>query len=289
MSFTLGFVLITHNEPQQAARLVRRLNAMFGAPPIAWHHDFSKSPQLPPDCITSNVTLVRPHLETAWARFPVVEAAMRALETLYASDRAPDAFVLLSGADYPIKPADQILRDLSTSPYDAHIAHEKIVYNRYERAWHEVCYARYCTARLKLWPGRNAKPLDISHPVLAAPFLPFSRRLSCYAGEFWFSARRSAAEYLIAFHRSKPQLANHYRGLAFPEESYFQTILCNSSLRVSRNHWRYIDWSSTTGSLPKVLAMADLPRLRVSSAHFARKVNPAVSADLLDALDADIL
>ena len=48
MAFSLGFVLLTHDRPQQAARLVKRLNAMFGFPPIAWHHDSRNAPRCPP-------------------------------------------------------------------------------------------------------------------------------------------------------------------------------------------------------------------------------------------------
>ena len=117
MSFTIGFVLLTHNKPQQAIRLVKRLNDMFGAPPIAWHHDFTQR-DLPLDSITKNASLVRPHFQTAWAKFSVIEAMLTALKMLFESKNPPDWFILLSGADYPIKAAEKVAHDLSTSQYD---------------------------------------------------------------------------------------------------------------------------------------------------------------------------
>ena len=43
------------------------------------------------------------------------------------SDRSPpDWFALLSGADYPIKPAEKILEDLQTTSADALIRHRVI-------------------------------------------------------------------------------------------------------------------------------------------------------------------
>ncbi|MGP8122524.1 MAG: beta-1,6-N-acetylglucosaminyltransferase [Xanthobacteraceae bacterium] len=287
MAFSLGFVLLTHDRPQQAARLVKRLNAMFGFPPIAWHHDFSQCPALPAEALTPNVTVVHPHTETAWGKFSLVEAAMRALETLFASDRAPDGFVLLSGADYPVKPAERILRDLSTSPCDAHIGHEPIIYDRYQRPWQETCYDRYCALHVRLWPG--GATLKVRHPLLVAPFVPFTDTFRCYAGEFWFCGRRSAAEYLIARHRSRPELGDHYRVRQYPDESYVQTILGNSGLKLSNYNWRYVDWYPPEGPRPKRLTMEDLPKLRKSAAHFARKFDPAVDAEVLDALDAEIM
>jgi hypothetical protein len=297
MSLKLGFVLLTHDKPHQAIRLVKRLNHMFDAPPIAWHHDFTRC-DLPLDRTTKNIRFVRPHVDTAWGTFSLIEAMLKALEILFAKN-APDWFVLLSGADYPIKPADKIVRDLSMSPYDAHIAHERIRYDHYERDWQRVCHERYCSAKLRVTAmnrksGMATREIRVSDPHMAAPFLPFSSELRCFAGEHWFCANRSAADYLIAFHQTKPALANHYRNLdsygMFPEESYYQTVLCNAPhLTTSANHWRYIDWWTHAGSRPKVLLMEDLPKLRESTAHFARKFDADTDAKVLDALDADML
>lgn len=304
MSPKIGFVLLTHNKPSQAIRLVTKLNRMFDAPPICWHHDFTQC-DIPPDSITENVSLVRPHFRTGWALFAVVDAMLAALKLHFRAKTAPDWVVFLSGADFPIKPADKILHDLSTSQYDAHIHHEKIRYKQYEREWQELCYKRYCslrfripvvTRRLKL----SQRTIRFSHPFITTPFLPFSNAFSCFAGEHWFCANRTAAEYLLHFHESKPALANHYRRteralvnyhrrpieLICPEESYYQTILCNAPhLRISQDHRRYIDWSQNAAH-PKTLLMEDLPKLLASEAHFARKFDSDVDGKILDALDA---
>ena len=297
MSLKIGFVLLTHNKPRQAVRLVKRLNDMFGAPPIAWHHDFSQC-NLPLDLITKNAFFVHPNFQTAWAKFSVVEAMLSALKMLFELKDPPDWFILLSGADYPIKAAEKIAHDLSTSQYDVHIHHEKICFDKYERDWQRVCYERYCSAKLHVpFINRRLKPtkrtVTISHPLVAAAFNPFSKEFSCFAGEHWFCADRSGAEYLIEFHRTKPALANHYRRLdgkylTVPEESYYQTILCNAShLKISQNHWRYIDWSRDEPH-PKTLLMEDLPKLHELPAHFARKFDADIDEKVLDALDTVI-
>jgi hypothetical protein len=294
MSLKIGFVLLTHNKPHQAVRLVKRLSDMFGAPPIAWHHDFTQC-NLPLDSITKNASLVRPNFQTGWAKFSVVEAMLSALKMLFESKNPPDWFILLSGADYPIKAAEKIAHDLSTSQYDVHIHHEKICFDNYERDWQRLCYERYCSAKFRVpFINRRLKltkrTVTISHPLVAAAFHPFSKEFSCFAGEHWFCANRLAAEYLIEFHRTKPALANHYRKLdgynIVPEESYYQTILCNSPhLKISQNHWRYIDWSPNEGSRPKTLLIEDLPKLHESTAHFARKFDADIDEKVLAALD----
>jgi len=299
MAVKIGFVLITHNSPRQAIRLVSRLNSMFGHPSIAWHHDFTFC-DLPLDSITTNVSLVRPHLRTSWAKFSVIEATVRAVEVLFRSHSPPDWFVLLSGADYPIKSAAKIVDDLSNSRFDAHIHFERISYKNYQRDWQRLCYDRYFAVKLRVpLISRKLRPttrtISLRHPFFAARVAPFSTDFSCFAGGQWFCANASAAEFVLEFHRTKPALANYYRRqdvhTIFPEESYFQTILCNSHLQMSQNDWRYTDWSENDGwtQHPKTLVMEDFSKLCESTAHFARKFNADLDSGILDALDERIL
>jgi len=300
MTPIVGFILLTHKQPHQIIRLVNTLNRMFDHPPIACHHDFSKS-DLPIATLASNVSLVQPHLRTGWGKFSVVEAMLRALQLMYETTTSPDWFILLSGVDYPIQPAKQILHDLASSLYDVHIHHEQIMTlgatGNIKRSiqspggrkvQQKLCYERYCTIKFRD-PFLN-KTLSLKHPVITTPFLPFSKNLRCFAGEHWFCGNRKAAKYLLEFHDTRRALASHYRRFdsftIIPEESYYQTVYCNAPhLKVSNNNWRYIDWSPG-GSHPKTLLSEDMPKIRASSAHFARKFDIAKDVRILNELDA---
>ncbi|MGH8001759.1 MAG: beta-1,6-N-acetylglucosaminyltransferase [Brasilonema sp.] len=268
---------------------------MFNYPLIVCHHDFSKC-DLSVDTLPKNVLLVRPHLETKWADYSLVEATIRALRLMYEAPDAPDWFVLLSGADYPIKTARQILHDLASSPYDAYIQHEHITYETYRYdirksiLWQKNSYQRYCTKSLffhlpKKYCAQLNLEICLEHPLLTKAFLPFSRKLACFSGSQWFCANRKAAEYIIDFHSKRNAITLHYSKLKFSEESYFQTILANAShLRLQNDRRRYIDWSGG-GSHPKTLLMEYLPNLLTSSAHFARKFDIDIDSTILDELD----
>ena len=106
----IGFVILTHNNPQQALRLLSRLNEMYDYPPIAWHHDFSKT-DFPQESLTENVKMVKDFVETSWGTFSLVEAKLRALRLLY-SKSSPDYYYTLSGADYPVKSAEEVIQEL---------------------------------------------------------------------------------------------------------------------------------------------------------------------------------
>jgi len=293
MPCPVGFVLLTHNKPMQVVRLIKTLNRMFDAPQIVCHHDFSQS-NIPTELFRANVSFVRPNIPTGWSKFSTVEATMLALKILFEAENAPDWFVLLSGADYPIKPARKIFDDLVQSNFDAHIHHEKITYKKFERDWQEQCFDRYCTIKFKIPSiSRKLRPIKrtitLRHPFFTTPILPFCKSLACFAGEHWFCANRKAGQYLLEYHTQHPALAAHYRRLdeytITPEESFYQTILCNNrDLRLSQEHWRYIDWSGG-GDHPKTLSLEDWPELKKSAAHFARKFDLDLDAEILDECD----
>lgn len=263
MTPTIGFILLTHQKPYMILKLITKLNSMFDYPAIVCHHDFSKC-TLSLDSSPGNVSFVTPHLETSFAEFSLVEATTRAIQQMYAVRPSPDWFVLLSGADYPIKSSRQILQDLSADAVDAYINVELIQANTYERPWQGLCHYRYCTKK----PN------------------PFSPEFKCFAGSQWFCANRRAAEYIVEFHTTKPTLASHYSSLLFTDESYFQCLLANAPhLRLSKENWRYTDWSAG-GPHPKTLMLEDLPALLASRAHFARKFDIETDVRILDELDA---
>ncbi|BAY78624.1 hypothetical protein NIES25_51000 [Nostoc linckia NIES-25] len=292
---SIGFILLTHTKPLQIYRLINKLNSMFNYPLIVCHHDFSKC-DLSVDSLSKNVLLVRPHLETKWAEFTLVEATIRALQIMYDTLDAPDWFVLLSGTDYPLKTAKQILDDLVSSPYDAYIDYKQITYDIYkgdrnsDTFWLQNCYKRYCTKSFSFCYSKKSfaqlnLEICLEHPLLTKSFLPFSKKLACFSGSQWFCANRKAAQYIIDFHSKKTALTLHYSNLKFADESYFQTILANAShLKLHNDYRRYIDWP-IIGPQPKILLMEDLPNLLATSAHFARKFDINIDSNILDELD----
>ncbi|MBN3949281.1 MAG: hypothetical protein HWQ38_23605 [Nostoc sp. NMS7] len=268
---------------------------MFNYPLIVCHHDFSKC-DLSVDTLSKNVLLVRPHLQTEWAGFALVEAPIQALRLMYEVPDPPDWFVLLSGADYPIKTARQILDDLTSSSDDAYIQHEQITYETYKSdvkpnmLWLKNSYQRYCTKSFSFHYSKKYLvhlnlEICLEHPLLTKPFLPFSKKVACFSGSQWFCANSKAAKYIIDFHSQINPLTLYYSKLKYADESYFQTVLANAShLKLQNDRRRYIDWSDG-GCHPKTLLMEDLPNLLASSAHFARKFDIDIDSNILNELD----
>jgi hypothetical protein len=291
----VGFVLLTHEKPHQTKRLATTLNKMLDSPPIACHHNFSVTP-LSVEEMPANIQFVQPHVKTRWGKFSTMEAILKALRILYEDPNSPDWFVFLTGGDYPIKPANVILEQLASTPFDAFIHHEKVDYYNRESRWQIYGFERYCIVRgwvpaldENFRPKKLFFPL-LQHPSLTRFFTPFSDDFPCYVGELHFTINRKALRYLLEFHDSHPALAKYYKNSTiFPPESYFQTILCNApDLSVENNSLRFIEWSTGTAH-PKTLDISDLGKMQVSPAHFARKFDIDKDPAIYDCLDEMVL
>jgi len=300
----IGFVILVNPLSRlcQTERLIGTLNRMFDHPPIVCHHDFGQNPNWIAG-LPSNVKISRPHVATGWGTFGCVEATIRALGMLYSGDDAPEWYVYLSGADYPIKPADKILADLNASPFDGHIEHRLISEGDLSypqdpdnpRGWkHDTwlrqCHKRYCSLRVDVrginrYLRPSTRTLWLESPWIINGRIPFSATFKCYSGEVWYCANHRCAKRLIEFFEKDTKVAVHYRQTLVPEESYPQTVLANCpNLKLSQNTFRYIDWTGG-GSNPKVLGSEDLNGLQKSKFHFARKFDDQKDSNVLNEID----
>jgi hypothetical protein len=291
----IGFAILTHSQPEQIERLVSTLNHMFNEPSIAIHHDFSQC-SLDQSRFSDNVRFVRPWVNTAWASPTLIDATLLTLRTLYEMPGAPDWFVLLSGACYPIKPAAKIMQQLEAAECDVFIDHTWV---RPEDAadpevqlgleWHWVKYIA-----VPFVPRHRAVDFrrKIRLPRWASkPFLPWGRtvegrEIRCYRGSQWFCANWKAAEFILKGGSLQQSILRYYKHAFLPDEGFFQSLLANeSSLICANDNKRYIDWENRGDAVPNILRPDDWPRLMQSSAHFARKFSLKHFPDLYDALD----
>ena len=82
----------------------------------------------------------------------------------------------------------------------------------------------------------------------------------------------------------------YLRRVLAPEEVFFQTVLLSAGrFTLANDSKRYFDFRGSTGNHPKMLRVADLPRMTSRGAHFARKLDERVDAGLLDVLDERVL
>ena len=114
--------------------------------------------------------------------------------------------------------------------------------------------------------------------------------LFCQTGSPWVILTREFMEYCIrGWDNSPRKLLMYFSNVAYPLESYFQTVLCNSAEFQNTsvdNDLRYIIWDTTHGE-PNVLKMSHYDKMVASGAVFAR---PFQEGDpVLNKIDESVL
>jgi hypothetical protein len=116
---------------------------------------------------------------------------------------------------------------------------------------------------------------------------PYREKLGLFWGDHWFTANREAAMALGRPNEDHLEVQRHLRWRAFPEETYYQTVLCSiPGLAICRDNKRFARWNGG-GAHPATLTEEDVPAILSSGAHFARKF--AAGSKALDALDEVLL
>jgi hypothetical protein len=111
-----------------------------------------------------------------------------------------------------------------------------------------------------------------------------------YGGSFFCSLSRACALYVRDYAAANPDVVGYFRRVLAPDEVFLQTVLVGSGkFTLVNDSKRYFDFRGSKGNHPKVLRVADLPRMTSRNAHFARKIDERVDPELLDVLDERVL
>lgn len=215
-----------------------------------------------------------PRRRLYWGGFGVVGAALAGIRHLLGSGDEFEYVGLLSGQDYPLRPAAAIRAELAAASGRSFLHHFPLPYDGWGpsggldriRRWHLV-------SRIAL---HVRLPRDRSIPGCLPPY---------GGGRPWLLAR-AAAEHADSVVRNRPELVEFFRHVLHPDEIFFQTILLNSPLAptIVDDHRQYIRWAG--GPRPATLTLDETADLERSGCLFARKLDSVVSAELLDLLDA---
>lgn len=104
-----------------------------------------------------------------------------------------------------------------------------------------------------------------------------------YGGSTYCTLSYNALNYIINYTNQYPKFLKRFRYTFCAEESYFHTIIMNSSYKanVVNNNLRYIDWNIRNGIRPAILNEGDYHNIVNSGNIFARKLDSKISKALL--------
>lgn len=274
----IGYIILAHTLPEHLVRLVRRLESESAR--FFIHVDAGAPSEVMTEVerelgAASHVRLLPRH-RVQWAAFSQVEAVLGGVTALLEWPEKVDYGVLLTGQDYPLRPPIVIERTLQQADGRSFLTYRPSAGRFLRRVtrwhWHRDVLGR----KLRL-PNRFV-------PITFRRSLP--EGLRPYHGSGHWCLSRKCLDYVAT---RDPEEIELFRWASSPDEALFQTILINSPLAptIVNDDLRYVDWSEG-GASPRVLTTYDLDRMLASHCLFARKFDPRVDAEVIDALDASI-
>jgi hypothetical protein len=225
-----------------------------------------------------NVYFIKHRIDIKWAGFTTVEAALSGIRQIVASGRKYGFINLITGQDYPLKPAGYIADFLGKN-----IGKEFMLYEDFTE-WTEA------NARVEKYhfTDFNFKFKYAAEQVInfIAPKRKLPVGLTLHGKETFWTLSPECAGYVVNYLDANPRLRRFLRFTWGSDEFIFQSVIMASPFkdRVVNNHYRYIVWPPKA-SRPKVLVTEDFENIMASDCLFGRKFDINKDKNILDLLD----
>jgi hypothetical protein len=303
---TIACIILAHQLPNQLASLIGALR--HPQVRVYLHVDRRKSlapfTQALEEAGLDDVVPLRRHV-SHWGGANCVDAALEGVAAGVAD--GCDYVILISGQDFPLRPADEIVAFLETAASRSYVSYmpvEESTAGQRGQAWHgrhrtefytytvrglrELCVPRGEDTSFLSRRGRILNELlrlrsslhgKRRHPSYAQPF----------TGASWWNLSRPAADYVLRFVDEHPDYRRYHEYTMAPDELFFQTILVGTDFannyEVINDDLRYVNWPDGAPH-PLTLTTRDLPAMLQSGKLFARKfdrnVDDAVIRELAE-------
>jgi hypothetical protein len=272
-------LLLVHNHPEEVKRLVDSLKADFD---IFIHIDAKSN--IPPDMFASekNVRVIKRY-EIRWGSVQMTYATLDLLKMAF--EQSCDYYILISGADLPVRPAREIAAEIAENPDLNYVDCAELPRDDFP--------LNGGLDRLTLFWEPTFRGKKNFYNVLCALFRKFQRLtglkrklipVKYYGGGQWFNFSKEVVKYILDYTAAHPAFLKQFRHTRNADEIYFLTLAMHSgcaSKIITDNDKRYIDWESGP-EFPRTLRMEDYDRIAASGDFFARKFDPAIDAEIIE-------
>jgi hypothetical protein len=300
------FLIQSHRDPDQLARLVRTLRIGCRNSIVLISHDFRATP-LPRATFGSDGNVHVIQGKGGRGDFTIVDGYLAALRWLRDNKVDYSWVTNLSGQDYPVASLAGFADELSAAPHDGFLHYSAELagdgpdgYDRYYFQYRKLKERLNLAERALLRVPRVALErfsapyrINTSYGLMVGRLAdppPFNADFRCYAGSYWHTIRRRCADYLLDFVEAEPEIVGYLKQVLVPDECFFQTVLANHpGFRFVNDNRRYFDMRGARHGHPKAMTEADLPKFLGGRYFFARKFEWSNGTTLLDRLDRHAL
>ncbi|MBQ8189534.1 MAG: hypothetical protein IJZ44_07115 [Lachnospiraceae bacterium] len=292
----IAYLILAHTDIRHVSRLAKRMSHTGD---VYIHIDCATDydeKEILKEQLPQNVYWHTPRFRTEWGGFEVVRATVELMRKAL-SYKPYDRFVLLQGADYPLK-SDGFIVDFFEKNPEVEYLRACCISNQTDPYFYGRCrYYLFYNRRnfiKKIW-NKLSRIMDLK---LKHGYIPVNHQeYPVYWGSAQWAITGACAKYIVDFYDKNPQF-NQWFKTAFPvDEMYFSTIVMNSSFscktlyggpeeaKKGLVHYQNLHYFIYEQDHIKVFSKADIENLNKREELFVRKVNTMESSELLDFLD----
>ena len=283
----ITYLILAHDEPAHLERMIEALdhpNAEF-----IIHIDKKSNTR---SFFTGklqgfkNVFFLKKRLPVSWGGFSMVEATLNLVRAALRQNKK-GYLILLSGHDFPVKPADYIYNFLVSNYGTEFLESFALPYSTWDM--------NGGLGRIAYYWFIDKVGLDDSRRLYyiqkkAGLIRPYFQDFTPYGGAQWWTLTCECADYIVKYIRFNTVYKEFYELTYIPDEMFFHSIILNSPFKknVLNNNLRYIDWN-TGPEYPRVLTNDDLEKIIGSERLWARKFSSAKDYGILDQIEKTII
>jgi hypothetical protein len=289
---THAFLITAYKDEEQLSSLVTQLLKYDS---LIYIHIDKKSKSLQKnfrDRYAGNdrVKIIADPVKVYWGGFSHLNAILILLEKAY-ENPANSRFHLLSGQDLPIRSKKDFDAFFEINGHKEYITNFKLPAPQWQNGG--LDRIKYYHLNDILDPKKYFFPRINGRFIRLQKWLGMKRKQPSYISDYygggtWWTLRREAVNEIMSFTKKHPDFVSCFKHTYCGEEIFFQTILCNSKLKVSiiSEDLRYIDWSAPDGKFPPVLDESYLEKMYQKEIFFARKFDSGVAIELRKKIEA---
>lgn len=290
----IAYLILAHTDPKQLGRLVHAINYQCR---IFIHLDkktndegFSKI-NLP-----ENAEFISDRVKVNWGSFNMVKATLNLIKAALDSDEQFTHLVLLSGQDYPIKPAEDFYEFLIENPNKQFI---KFI-NIEDSPEYYLKVASHYYFRDQWFPFDwllrkvITKISEKQSLILKKPL----KNVNHAFGSQWWGITSQCASYILNFIQDNPYFMKYYKTYDCPDEFFFHTIIANSPFYnetdgfqkyTGRGTYKMANFHVIHHSLTKYYSKSDFNELKDSNKYFVRKISSNNSIKLIEKINNELI
>ena len=290
----IAYLILAHTCPEQLERLVKACNYYSD---FFIHIDLKSdiSPFLALD-LPSSTIFIKERVKVYWGGISQVLAILNLIKAALDNHQEYSHLVLLSGLDYPIKPAKKIHELLTSNPHKQYMKFMKIEDSVDRKFFRRYIFVEALPFISNKFINRLIRKL-MTYALYPIRIRPVKNIIHCVGHAEW-AITPECASYIVKYIEDNPQFMNFYRYSFCPDEQFFHTIVANSKFlsetdgiqKVTEGEiYQMANLHIIHPSLAKIYAEDDFAEIKNSDKLFVRKVTPYQSLGLMERIDQELL